>query len=294
MSSSSFFELPVSKSKIIFQNRKKTMYRATIVMPLKTQVDAWLRESTLSALTQSVPTEVIVVTSVHTPASNHEVLDTLKRDYSQLKIALRPEGAQFAGAINHGFEIASCDRAAILLTDDKIAPEAIEKCLAYDADIVTTSRCGMSESFTELLWENKADPVRYNKFTTIEQRASYIGHFMLFNRAKMLSIGGVDPNIGLTGADDYDMIWTLLEAGASVQLVPEMMYFVRDHHGVRLTMRDQQSQIEDLRKILTKHGIVGEEAERMVEVKKRWYGTPGYVAKANPLWYENGHTEGQS
>lgn len=267
------------------------MYRATIIMPLKTQVDAWLRESVLSALSQTVETEVLVVTSIHTPASNHEVLDTLRRDHPQLKTVQRPEGAQFAGAINYGFEIASCDRVAILLTDDKLAPEAIEKCLAYDADIVTTSRCGMNESFTEMHWENKADPVRYLKLSTIEQRASYIGHFMLFNRSKLLSIGGVDPNIGLTGADDYDMIWTLLEAGASVQLVPETMYFLRDHHGVRLTMRDQQSQIEDLRKILTKHGIVGEEAERMVEAKKKWYGTPGYVAKADPLWYIQNNSE---
>jgi hypothetical protein len=264
------------------------MYRATIVMPLKSQVDTWLNESVLSALHQSLPTEVLVITSVHTPASNLEMLDALRRDYAQLKIELRPEGAQFAGAINHGFEIASCDRVGLLLTDDQVAPETIEKCLAHEADIVATSRWGMDVGFTEKLWENKADPARYVKLSTIEQRASYIGHFMLFNRAKVLSIGGVDPDIGLTGADDYDMIWTMLEAGASVEFVPEVMYFFRDHDGVRLTMRDQHSQIADLRKILTKHGIVGEEAERLVEAKKKWYGTPGHVAKANPLWYLHG------
>lgn len=264
------------------------MYRSTIVMPLKSQVDGWLRESVLSALHQTLPTEVLVVTSVHTPASNLAILDALRRDYAQLKIELRPRGAQFAGAINHGFAIASCDRVGLLLTDDQLAPETIEKCLAHEADIVTTSRCGMDVGFTEKLWENKSDPARYDKLSTIEQRASYIGHFMLFNRAKVLSIGGVDPDIGLTGADDYDMIWTMLEAGASVAFVSEAMYFLRDHNGVRLTMRDQHSQIADLRKILSKHGIVGEEAERMVEAKKKWYGTPGYVAKEDPLWYLHG------
>jgi hypothetical protein len=264
------------------------MYRATIVMPLKSQVDGWLRESVLSALHQSLPTEVLVITSVHTPTSNLAILDAMQRDYAQLKIELRPEGAQFAGAINHGFAIASCERVGILFTDDQIAPETVEKCLPHDADIVSTSRCGMDVHLTEKLWENAPDPVRYAKLSTIEQRASYIGHFMLFNRSKVLSIGGVDSNIGLTGADDYDMVWTMLEAGATVQFVPEVMYLIRDHDGVRLTMRDQQSQIADLRKILTKHGIVGEEAERMVEAKKKWYGTPGYVAKADPLWYLRG------
>ena len=81
------------------------------------------------------------------------------------------------------------------------------------------------------------------------------------------------------------MVWTLLEAGASVKLIPEFLYQTRDHHETRLTMRDQNAQVADLRKILVKHGISDDEIEQLVEVKKKWYGTPGYVAIQDPNWY---------
>lgn len=263
----------------------KPMYAATIVMPLKTQRDSWLEESVASAVMQTALCEVLVITSDLTPQSNLDVLSKMARDHSNLKVLPRPSGAQFAGAINFGFESATCDRVGLLLTDDILDLSAITTCLPFDADIVATARCGMNEDMTQRLWEGKADPVRYQKLKTIEQRASYIGHFMLLNRALVLKIGGVDPNIGLTGADDYDMVWTLLEAGASVKLIPEFLYIMRDHHETRLTMRDQNAQVADLRKILAKHGICDDEIEQLVEVKKKWYGTPGYVAIQDPNWY---------
>lgn len=262
-----------------------SMFKASIVMPLKTQRDSWLEESVLSAVMQTALCEVLVITSDLTPQSNLDVLSKLSKDHSNLKVLRRPSGAQFAGAINFGFESATCDRVCLLLTDDILDLATVAACLPFDADIVTTARCGMNVDMTERLWEGKADPVRYQKLKTIEERASYIGHFMLLNRALVLKIGGVDPNIGLTGADDYDMVWTLLEAGASVKLIPEFLYRMRDHDETRLTMRDQNAQVADLRKILAKHGICEEEIERLVEIKKKWYGTPGYVAIQDPTWY---------
>ena len=260
-------------------------YKASIVMPLKTQRDSWLEESVLSAVMQTAHCEVLVITSDLTPQSNLDVLSKLSKGHSNLKVLRRPSGAQFAGAINFGFESATCDRVCLLLTDDILELATVATCLSFDADIVTTARCGMNVDMTERLWEGKADPVRYQKLKTIEERASYIGHFMLLNRALVLKIGGVDPNIGLTGADDYDMVWTLLEAGASVKLIPEFLYRMRDHGETRLTMRDQNAQVADLRKILAKHGICEEDIERLVEAKKKWYGTPGYVAIQDPDWY---------
>ena len=43
------------------------MYEASIIVPLLTQRDAWLRQCVLSALRQTVSSEVIVVTSPRTP-----------------------------------------------------------------------------------------------------------------------------------------------------------------------------------------------------------------------------------
>ena len=116
----------------------------------------------------------------------------------------------------------------------------------------------------------------FNAFEEIEKRASYLEHFFLFQRARVLGIGGVDPTIGLTGADDYDMIWALLEHGASVSIVEECLYNYRDHHEQRLTLRDQDQQLKDLGKILTKHKVSEEDRKRLLADKAKWYGRPIY------------------
>jgi len=60
-------------------------YVATIVVPLLRQVDDWLDHSVRSALAQSVATEVIVVRSEWTPASNLRVLDRLARSLDTVR-----------------------------------------------------------------------------------------------------------------------------------------------------------------------------------------------------------------
>jgi hypothetical protein len=135
------------------------------------------------------------------------------------------------------------------------------------------------------LWLRNPDQARFDALPGLQERASYISHFFLFKRAAFLAVGGVDPEIGLTGPDDYDLIWTLLERGASVRLVPQPLYRCRDHTETRLTLRPQADQIRDLRRILAKHGVGPAETERLVAQKAKWYGVPCHVAIADPEWY---------
>ena len=259
--------------------------QATIVMPLLQQRDDWLEQAVLSALCQTVPVAVIVVTSPATPASNRDVLQNIGAAHPRLCVIERPPGAGFAQAINLGFREARTPRVGLLLSDDWLSPETVETCLARDADIVGTARVAYDADGTQVLWQTGSEQSRYDAFTDEQSRASYIGHFLLFRRSVFLAAGGVDPAIGLTGADDYDLIWTLLERGASVSLVPEALYHYRDHDGQRLTMRRQEDQIRDLRKILTKHRVPADELERLVTAKARWYGVPCHVAIKNPDWF---------
>ena len=259
--------------------------QATIVMPLRQQRDGWLEQAVLSALCQTVPVAVIVVTSPATPASNRALLQNLQAAYSRLRVIERPPSAGFADAINLGFKHAATPRVGLLLSDDWLAPEAVELCLARDADIVGTGRVAYDAEEKQVLWQTGGDQARYDSLTDDQSRASYVGHFLMFRRSAFLAAGGVDPAIGLTGADDYDLIWTLLERGASVSLVPQALYHYRDHDGERLTLRRQEDQIGDLRKILTKHRVPAEEVERLVAAKSRWYGVPCHVAIKNPAWF---------
>ena len=214
-------------------------FSATIVVPLKVQQDDWLHQAMTSALTQSVPTAVLVVTSEATPDSNLGVLNQLDTEFSNLAVLRPPPLAGFADAINLGFRMAETDRVGLLLSDDWLSPDTVEKCLVHDADIVSTGRTAYSADGSTVLWSRIPDLGRYERFSGLEEKASYLGHFLFFRRTPVLAVGGVDPDIGLTGADDYDLIWTLLEMNASVALVSEALYHYRDHDLTRLTLRSQ-------------------------------------------------------
>ena len=157
--------------------------------------------------------------------------------------------------------------------------------MEFESDMVVTGRRAFSGDGRSILWERIPNRAEFDQLATLEQKASYLGHFFLFNRQLVLSAGGVDPNLGLTGADDYDLPWTLLERGASVHLVEEALYNYRDHDEIRLTLRDRATQVEDLRRVLSKHGLEKQEIERLVDVKQKWYGVPCYYAIDNPDWY---------
>lgn len=251
-------------------------YCATIVIPLLHQVDDWLDQSVRSAVEQSVPVEVLVITSPHTTASNYQILENIARTFSNIKVIKRSPGDNFAAAINVGFSAAATERVGLLFSDDWLASDAIRICMQHPEELVTTGRTGFAANGKDQVCENVPDVAKFNSLQTIEARASYIGHFFLFNREKFLAVGGVDPSIGLTGADDYDLIWTLLEHDTRVHVIEQSLYNYRDHDGVRLTMRARKNQIQDLKKILAKHGVTGAEQDRLVTEKSKWYGVPGY------------------
>ncbi len=233
-----------------------------------------------------MPSQVIVITSPHTPAENLSLLADLRREHDALKVVEQQPGAGFAAAINEGWEMADTERVGLLLSDDWIAPDAVSRCLEHQADIVSTGHRGLSADTQRQLWERIPDPSEFAALGTLEEKASYLSHFFMFNREAVLAVGGVDPAIGLTGADDYDLPWTLLEKGASVALIPEPLYFYRDHRKQRLTLRNQQDQVADLRRVLTKHGLPPAEIDRLTAEKKRWYGVPVHVAIEDPHWYK--------
>jgi glycosyltransferase involved in cell wall biosynthesis len=249
-------------------------FQVTVVVPLLRQVDTWLEHCVLSALGQIVPAEVIVVPSERTPASNLRVLQRLLVAAAGLRIR-QPENEGFAAALNCGIQAATCQRVGFLLSDDWLHPAAVVTCLAYESDIVSTQVSNYAaDGVSSLGIERRITSDGFTQLGSLEARASDLSHFYLFQRDKLLEVGGVGETIGETGADDYDLIWTLLEHGASVSIVEEVLYFKRDHHGERLTLRDREAQIIDLHKIFDKHGVRGELRSRLTKKHARWFGRP--------------------
>ena len=162
-----------------------------------------------------------------------------------------------------------------LLADDWLDREAVEKCLPYTTDIVSTSLTNYAADGTTLLGITKKRTIaEFVSLESLEQKASYLSHFFLFKKSALLAVGGVDETIGSTGPDDYDIIWSLLEIGATVSVLQDVLYNRRDHTGERLTLRNREDQIDDLKKILDKHRVTGAEKDRLVRSHSVWFGLP--------------------
>lgn len=255
---------------------------ASIVLPVLRQEDAWLEQSVRSALDQTVPCEVVVVTAPLTPASNRAVLARLVDGTGGQVVELEASPG-FARQLNRGLRAARAPRIGFLHSDDWLEPTAVEACLDRAADIVSTwKRSYAADGVTEFpRLRRQLEWVRFDELPTLEAKATNLTHFFLFRRALLLGVGGVDEALGdLAGVDDYDLIWVLLEHGASVDIVEQFCYNRRDHAGDRLTTRPPEESLAVLGRILDKHGVLGVERERLLRAKARWFGRPTHVADA--------------
>lgn len=249
---------------------------ASLVMPLRRQKDEWLEQSVRSALAQTVPVELVVVTAADTPASNLTTLSRLGGDAGErMRVYNRPR-AGFAVALNEGFRQARCERVGLLFSDDWLADDAFELALARQADIVSGGKeiwaQENGDTFVRVLeWVGNTD--QFERLATIEQKARYVSHFLLLARDRVMAVGGVDESLGdLSGVDDYDMIWSMLEDGASVAFTDRASYGVRDHNQGRLTLRAPEEQLISLHRILDKHGVDPSARAELVAQHAAWYG----------------------
>lgn len=249
---------------------------ASVIIPLLRQRDEWLQRAVDSAIDQSVPTEVVVITSPHTPASNLEILQRAKARAGERLVVAQRTGTGFPNAINSGLRTVTTARVGLLLSDDWLDPDAIGECLALDADIVSTGAERHSASGASLPYLRRAlSPMEFAKRLTLEEQATYLTHFLFFRRSKLAEVGDLDESLGdAPGIDDYDLIWTLLEHGATVGLTARPLYHFTIHDGERLTMRSRESQLETLERIFDKHGLTGEVRARRLAEHARWFGRP--------------------
>ena len=251
---------------------------ASIVVPLLSQPVAWLEQCLRSALSQTVVSEVIVVLSPRTPAELVLLLHDVGKRAARLSV-LPEEGEGFAAALNTGIRASTATRIGFLLADDWLEPDAVEVCLRHDSDIVSTGMRFWDEDGRSGFRSIDRRPTQaiFDALPTVERKASYLEHFFVFRRQALLAVGGVDESIGLTGADDYDLIWTMLENGAQVTVIPDQVYNYRDHFDERLTLRQPELQLRDLAKVLEKHGLQGEARHRVLREHSNWFGAPVHV-----------------
>lgn len=250
---------------------------ASIIVPLLRQRDEWLAQCVRSAVTQTAPCEVIVVTALTTPKSNADLLARMAQEWKNLKIVTRP--ASFPAQINLGISVSRSHRVGLLLSDDWLEPRCVATCLRHSADIVCTGQSTYFEDGQTLIEAASQTPskLKFAALPTIEAKANYLEHFFLFSKEALAAAGGLDESIGnFPGIDDYDLIWTLLENGATVEIVEERLYNYRDHDGERLTRANPDQALRNLEKILRKHKLDEAEIPKVLESHRRWFGKAIY------------------
>lgn len=244
-------------------------------MPLLKQNERWLEQSVRSALGQTVECELLVVTSHETPQSNHAVVQRLAQACYRLRAVECPPPSRFAGALNLGIRLAAADRIGFLLSDDWLEPQAIEQCLRSDADIVSTSKKFYAPDGRMELREigGLRTAAQYARLKDNSERAEFLSHFFLFRRAALEQAGGVDETLGDSpGVDDFDLIWTLLDRGASVDIVEECLYNMRDHNEERLTKRNVDDMFATFNRILEKHNVSPARRKALLRHHSIWFG----------------------
>jgi glycosyltransferase involved in cell wall biosynthesis len=252
-------------------------FAASIIVPLLDQRDDWLEQSLRSALTQTVPCEVIVVHSTKTRESNLRLIAGLRDQSDGAIVPARQTRPGFPAAINLGIELASADRVGLLMSDDWLDREAVARCVEHQSDIVSTGQTSYAADGVTALPEISAipNPHEFDRRKHLDERASHLSHFFLFRRDRLKAIGGVDETLGdFPGIDDFDMIWVLLERGASVSIVQRSLYNYRDHEGERLTLREPAEAIAGLERIMRKHHVTEADRARIMAAHTPWYGEP--------------------
>lgn len=250
---------------------------ASVLIPLLAQQDDYLEQAVHSACAQTVPCEVVVAKSSRTPASNLAVLECLQARYPQVTVTDEGPAPGMASALNAALRVSRADRVGFLMSDDWLEPEAVACCLAVESDIVSTGLTAyLADGLTELR-EAGVDLTEegFASQPDLPSSASYLSHFYLLNKSKVWEAGGLDETLGAAagcGVDDFDLIWTMLERGATVGIVAQRLYNYRDHPGQRLTLESREVSLDALRRILDKHGLAGRERLRTLIVHGFWQG----------------------
>jgi glycosyltransferase involved in cell wall biosynthesis len=185
------------------------------------------------------------------------------------------EGRKLSGAFNTGMRRARTDYVAILLADDRWAPEAVDalqRAIAArpDGDFFHSGR---------IIVDGEDRPLSSAHLPPADVSAgdflvsSPVKHLLCWRREKGLAAGGMDESLNCVGPDDYDFPWTMAERGAVFVPVPEALYVYRDHRdGFRLTTHLPLSvHVREIRRFMRKHGAPADAIERKVAAAREGY-----------------------
>lgn len=248
--------------------------RITAFIPVKHYHEGFLRQAIDSVVQQTRGDwQLLIVAEDATLSHFRELLRATLAD-PRVRLIART-GRLLAGAYNSAMRAADTAFIAVLLGDDRWAPEAVAelgRCIREhpDADFFHSGRIfidGKNQVLSSAYLPTR--PVAAENFV----EGSPVKHLLCWRVSKGLACGGVDETLENFGSDDYDFPWTMLDHGAAFHAVPLPLYLFRDHRdGVRLTTHVPRSvQERSLRRILEKHGTPPSQVRARLRAARRNY-----------------------
>ncbi len=246
----------------------------TALMPLKHYHPPFLKAAIDSLVQQTTHHWQLLV--IVEPEDLRFFRDQLATVLLDSRIRLVPnEGGRYPGAFNTGMRQARTEFVAILLGDDLWDARAVE---VLEAHIEEHPQVDFFHTGRRIIDDEGRSIGRIflppGEFATEDFRwRSPVKHLLCWRRSRGLTVGGVDEAVLHVGPDDYDFPWTMLEHGSVFKAIPDPLYVYRDHRtGFRLTTHlPRDLHLEELRYILTKHGVPARLIRERLRIAKKGF-----------------------
>ena len=206
---------------------------ASIIIPTWNQKPEWLREAVASALTQTVPVEVIVVDDGASAVDAARILylgDTPERERSRrLRVVRVPHAGCFA-ALNAGIEAMTTPWFAWLSSDDVYHPAKIERQLR--AMIACEAKASF-HGYTNIAENGAQSPVIPGRFRSLFEQRMILSQACPINGLTAMIHRSVFEEVGRFPGDEFPIVadWALWNAIGQKYLwlaLPDMLATRRD------------------------------------------------------------------
>lgn len=174
----------------------------------------------------------IEVCLVDDASTNQETIDTLtmyQKKYKNIRVQFNKENGHISKTTNDALKMAKGDFIALMDNDDELSPHAISEVVKAlnknpQLDFIYSDEDKLD------LNGNRCDPhfkPDYSPDTLLS--LNYISHLGVIRKSLMTEVGGEE--IGLEGAQDYDLYLKIVEKTNNIYHIPKILYHWRMVEG---------------------------------------------------------------
>lgn len=248
--------------------------RITVLVPVKYYSANLLKKAVDSIINQTCPQWRLLLIAGQKEAI--ELPAVLAPQLSDPRVeVVTHENWELACKLNAAMKRADTDFVAILLGDDMWASDAVAVLTSYMIRFPGVDFFHSSRRFIDSNDQPISSVYLSKDGFTLKDfvMESPVKHLLCWRREKALSLGGLDESIKVVGPDDWDLPWSMAEAGAAFKAVKECLYLHRDHRlHYRLTTHVPRSeQIRETKALMRKHGVGRSEIRKRIAIAKRTY-----------------------